>query len=66
LSVEELEEDLIAVGAPIFDGQGTAVAAISVSGPRSRFTSRSIPELVQAVRATAAEISRQLGLKRET
>jgi DNA-binding IclR family transcriptional regulator len=61
LSAEELEEDLIAVGAPIFDGRGTAVASLSVSGPRRRITSRRIPELVQAVRATAAEISRQLG-----
>ncbi len=61
LSVEELETDLIAVGAPVFDGRGAAVAAISISGPRGRFPSRRIPELVTAVLATAADISQQLG-----
>jgi len=41
----ELEDGLMAVAAPVFDGRGTCVAALSVSGPAYRMTPDDLPEL---------------------
>jgi len=44
-AVAELEEGLVAVAAPVFDGTGRCVAAISVSGPSQRMPAESLDEL---------------------
>jgi IclR family acetate operon transcriptional repressor len=60
-TVEELEEGLNAVAAPIFADNGLVVAAVSASGPSFRLTEERIPQVAQAVQAAAAEISARLG-----
>jgi DNA-binding IclR family transcriptional regulator len=60
-TVEELEEGLNAVAAPIFADNGQVVAAISVSGPSFRLTSGRIPAVAEAVRRAAADVSARLG-----
>lgn len=60
-AIEELEIGLIAIAAPVRDGRGEVVAAVSVSGPSYRITAPRIPELAaQAVRA-GERISKRLG-----
>jgi IclR family transcriptional regulator, acetate operon repressor len=44
-AVAELEEGLVAVAAPVFDGTGTCVAALSISGPAFRMRPESLAEL---------------------
>jgi DNA-binding IclR family transcriptional regulator len=60
-AVEELEAGYVAVGAPIRDHAGRALAAISVGGPTSRLTPRRIPRLARRVVDSAGRISARLG-----
>lgn len=60
-AVEELETGYVAVGAPILDHAGRALAAISVGGPASRLTARRIPRLARRVVDGARRISVRLG-----
>lgn len=60
-SYDELEPHLHAVGAPIFDHRGQAVAAVSISGPAARLPRAREAELAALVRGAALAISRQLG-----
>jgi len=60
-TVEELEVGLNAVAAPVREPGGDVVAAVSVAGPAYRLTPARIPEIAQAVVASAAEISRRMG-----
>jgi DNA-binding IclR family transcriptional regulator len=57
------EQGIDACAAPVFDANGQAVAAISVAGPDHRFDEH--PEfkdtVEEAVKATAAQLSRLLG-----
>jgi IclR family acetate operon transcriptional repressor len=46
---------------PIFDENGQALAAISLSGPKARIVDSRLGEMGNAVRQTAAEITRELG-----
>lgn len=59
--LEELEEGLNAMAAPIRSYHGEVVAAISVSGPAYRFTVERIHELAPVLIGGADEISRRLG-----
>lgn len=61
VSSSELEEHLVAVAAPIRGRHGQAVAAVSLSGPDTRFTRAALPSLIQRCRDTAALISAGLG-----
>jgi IclR family acetate operon transcriptional repressor len=64
-TVGELEEGLNAVAAPVFRGDGSVLAALSVSGPAFRL--RAI-DLARAARSTvdaAAAISRRLGFRED-
>ena len=61
LSVEELEEGLNAIAAPVRDHTGEVIAALSVSGPVYRFTERRLHEVVPDVIAAAAAISHRMG-----
>lgn len=49
------------VGAPVLNDQGTAVAAVSVSGPITRITQGKIPIVAEAVKRTAREIASRMG-----
>jgi len=58
---EELEVGLTAIAAPIRDGSGKVVAAVSVSGPSYRLTPESFADVAPQVIASATEISTRLG-----
>lgn len=58
---EELEEGLVAVGAPIFDQLGEPCAAICLAGPTIRMTAERIPRFVQLLERSAKEISESIG-----
>ena len=60
-SVEELEEGLNAVAAPVRDHTGGVIAALSVSGPVYRFTEERMREVTPDVVAAAAAISHRMG-----
>ncbi len=51
------------VAAPIFGAEGDAAAAISISGPSSRFTKQTIVDFSAAIRHAAANISTAIGGK---
>lgn len=61
VDLEELEDGLRCVGAPVRGTSGQVVAALSISGPRDRFTSQAIPRLARLVRQRADELSVRLG-----
>lgn len=57
----ELEEDFVAIGAPIFNHLGEVVGAISAGGPSTRFTAPHVEQVTRLVTETAARISHNLG-----
>lgn len=61
LVVEELEEGLVAIGAPVFNASGAVCAAISIAGPTVRMTAARIPELVVELQNSAQLISKRMG-----
>jgi IclR family acetate operon transcriptional repressor len=58
---EEFVMGLRCVAAPVYDHQGEAVCAISVSGLPARMTEERLPQLGRLVAETARELSRTLG-----
>jgi DNA-binding IclR family transcriptional regulator len=60
-SIEELEEGLNAVAAPVRDHTGVVIAALSVSGPVYRFTGERLREVMPDVIAASAAISHRMG-----
>jgi IclR family transcriptional regulator, acetate operon repressor len=64
VSLDELEVGLGAVAAPVRAGDGTVVAAVSVSGPTTRITEHGIVRLgallVHELRGLSAQLGRQL------
>jgi DNA-binding IclR family transcriptional regulator len=58
---EESELGLKAVGSPILDQMGKAVAVVSVLGPVRRITKNRIPEISSALKETTELISRRFG-----
>lgn len=58
---EEGEEGTRCVGAPIFDGAGEIVGAISVAGPAFRMSMSKLETYAPIVKAAATEISQRLG-----
>ena len=58
---EELEVGLTAVAAPIRDGSGRVIAAVSVSGPSYRLAPDSFADVADRVIEGATEISTRLG-----
>lgn len=58
---EELELGLCCYATPIFDGSGVPVAAVSLSGPRSRMDSQRREEMIDALKMCAEKITRTLG-----
>ena len=61
LDLEEFEEGLRCVAAPVRDHSARVVAALGVAGPRRRFEDEHLEALVQMVVAAAGDLSRNLG-----
>lgn len=64
-ALEEYEEGLNAVAAPVRAHDGTVVAAISASGPAYRLSQERIPQVCDTVCQAAAEVSRRMGYSGE-
>jgi DNA-binding IclR family transcriptional regulator len=62
-TLEELEEGLNAVAAPIRQADGSLAAALSTSGPAFRMTARDLPRIGQLTVRAAAEVSSRLGYR---
>jgi DNA-binding IclR family transcriptional regulator len=62
-TVGELEEGLNAVAAPVFRGDGTVLAALSVSGPAFRLRAIDLPRVAKATVDAAVGISQRLGYR---
>ena len=60
-AVDELEEGLTAVAAPIRGVDGTVIASVSVSGPSFRLDPARLPAVAAATRTAAAAISSRMG-----
>jgi DNA-binding IclR family transcriptional regulator len=60
---EEFIADIRGIAAPVFDFNGTVIAAIAVVGPSARITEGQIEALVPLTLRTAESISRSLGHK---
>ena len=58
---EEFEIGHRCIGAPVYDYRGDIIAAISASGSTSILTDERIPEIVEYLKQTAAEISQNMG-----
>jgi DNA-binding IclR family transcriptional regulator len=61
VAVDELEQGLAALAAPVFGPNGVAVAALSISGPTIRLTRDRIAELAPALLEQAQLVSERLG-----
>ena len=57
----EMEEQTVAIGAPIFNYTKEVVASISIAGPEQRFTEDKMDYLVEKTLETANKISKALG-----
>jgi IclR family transcriptional regulator, acetate operon repressor len=60
-AVDELEQGLSAVAAPVHGADGEVVAALSVSGPTIRLTRRRLERLARPLREEAHALSQHLG-----
>ncbi|MFF2092775.1 IclR family transcriptional regulator [Paenibacillus sp. NPDC058174] len=61
MTLGEVDTDVFAVAAPIFDPQQRIVASLSAAGPVHRLNEQEMPKLIQDVKAAAAQISCKLG-----
>jgi DNA-binding IclR family transcriptional regulator len=64
VSFGEWIEDAAGVAAPIFDRNGTVIAAISISGPVQRFHKKEVEKYCADVKRVAARISEEIGFSR--
>jgi DNA-binding IclR family transcriptional regulator len=60
-TVEELEEGLSAVAAPVRQADGAVVAAVSISGPSFRMRPAELPRIAELAIDAANAISRRMG-----
>ena len=58
IDAEEREIGLYCLGVPIFNSRGYAVAALSISGPKSRIKDESFDEKVQFMKEICSKISK--------
>ena len=61
VAVDELEEGLTAVAAPVRNAHGDVVASMSVSGPTFRLPEARVSEVLELLVEAAAEVSHRLG-----
>jgi len=59
-SIDELEVGLSALAAPVLGADGTALAALSISGPTTRLTADRIEELAPLLKREGASLTRRL------
>lgn len=57
VSRSEIDEGMISIAAPIWDGCNSVIAAVSMAGPEIRLTEERLPSVIERVRGTAARIS---------
>lgn len=57
----ECDEELRTLAAPVFDAQGSVIAAVSLAGPSSRLTKKSMRQMVPPVTEAARIISHRMG-----
>ena len=60
-SIDELEQGLSALAAPVFGPDGDAFAALSISGPTARLTSERIAGLAPLLLEEASKLATRLG-----
>ncbi len=60
---EEIELGVRCIGAPIFDENRRAIAAVSVSGPASRITVQNVPAIAEHLLRCCRDISGSLGMQ---
>lgn len=60
---EEIELGVRCVGAPIFNENHWPIAAVSISGPSSRITAQSVPDIAEHLLGCCREISASLGMR---
>ena len=65
-SVDELEDGLSAVAAPVLGPDGDAIAALSISGPTARLTSERIHELAPLLVEECDRLAARLGHRDKT
>lgn len=61
VSYGERDPDCAGIASPVFGADGKLAGALSVSGPRSRFTEDNVKAMVAAVADAAQRITRSLG-----
>lgn len=64
-AIEEFEEGLVALAAPIRGPEGTVIAAVSAAGPAYRLAPERLPAASVVLREATEEISRRLGHRAE-
>jgi IclR family acetate operon transcriptional repressor len=65
IATDELESGLTAMASPVLDPDGTAIAALAVSGPTLRLSPRRLAELRPTVIKQARALSEALGHRQE-
>lgn len=60
-TIGERQADLAAVAAPVFGAAGELVGALSVSGPRTRFTKTAVADIAASVLRSAKSLTAALG-----
>ena len=60
ISIEESAPGVVSAAAPVFDGGGACVAAVSVAGPAARMPTESLDRFVRMVVIAGGDISRAL------
>ncbi|MDQ3865295.1 MAG: IclR family transcriptional regulator, partial [Actinomycetota bacterium] len=63
-AVDELEDGLAAVAAPVFGSDGAVVAALSISGPSVRLTSERMDAVIPYLQEESDALSARLGYTR--
>ena len=64
IETEEYALGLRCVGAPIFNHEGKVIAGLSITAPCVRFTDDKIPEMVEILTSSVADISSRMGYRR--
>lgn len=61
LEIDEFEEGISALAAPVFNHENRVIAAVSVAGPSFRLDKPQLEKLVAPLKAAAQEISSRMG-----
>jgi DNA-binding IclR family transcriptional regulator len=62
---EELENGHAAVGVPVMDANGRALAALSIAGPSTRLTAKRMSDIAPGLLAAASRVSKRLGFRQD-